>query len=1352
MQTKAERMRTGFLSLAVAGGVIAAGAARGATFTWIGGDAGSGNWSSSSNWDAGSVPASATTNDLIFSGNANGYVSSKNLAANPFIVKSLTFGAGLPAAFTVQGAYAFSFPANGLITQNSANKVTLDAPVRYTGSSAYIYVGGGGGGDVEIAGAYSFLDQSYLTLNADLTGHVILNQINLGGRTSIIYNKIPVSSGKEFRINGNIVFTTVGGSMPIQDVGRTVINGQFMHNSGIPGGVTLQPTSPGSIVLNNPSGNFVGGLADVTLAGTGFINLGGFTHTVRDAIYSSPTAVSNGTFAVRNFYLDYGTVKIPIIDAPGCQGNLVKRIITNNDSWIETPMNHSGVTRTLASDITFQGSNGTATNSAVEIDMAPQNGENARIILNNGGVGNNNNNRLSDTKPVTLGAGHLVLLGNASVPTTEQIGDVTFSRYSQLHVDALAGGAAVLAGLSLTRADFGTLYVTGDSLGSAAAANVSQITFATTPVLTPGTFGTVDAPLVPWAALGDADNYAQAATYGANGFRALTSSEYTNNVLIAGANVFITASKALDGSDRTIKSLTMRPPGNGTYVLSGVANEKLTITDGVIVSSKSNQTPYNHITVPSLTFGPNPVTGYEGIIHSFSGQTLTIDSAIADNAGHAVSLTKSGPHNLTLRGMNAIGGMLRVHEGVVSIQDNPNTASATETTTVRDLILSAGLNAGVDIGAGGRLVTTGTGTVVRIYRKLGGAALTGTGTLELSGGLWAEAALGGPTHTLTPAIALGAAMRIFDIPDGAPATDVAIDGAVSGSGGLVKVGAGNLELRGASTYSGPTVVSNGLLTVRNAGGSLASSPTLAVLPGAALAVDNSNGNNNDRLGDTQSLGLRSAEFRFAGNASAATAETVGSIDLAEGLNVMTLDALAGGASVLTATALNRSAATTLLLRGDNLGAAAAANVAQFRLGSAPTLVGGGSLGTSSAPVMPFIFGDTNIVATGSREMGSLVTYDANGFRLLSRSTEMTTTYAAGVNASGGGTISSDLAINSLFVQHSATVAGAAGRTLTITSGMIMHASGYDALNITVPYLTFGPNPVTGCEGMVYINRVGDVTSTIGSVITDNGASAVALTKSGNGRLVLSGANTYSGATTINAGILRLGTSNDRLPIGTALKIDAAGSFDLYGLSQRVAGLAGRGTVMNTAAGFGTLTVNAATDQIFHGAISGAVNLTKVGGAALTLSGGTINATGRFSVENGVLAIDNAGATARAGVADVAGGATLRLAGTSRFTVTNAVFAAGATLRVTLAGAAPDACSLLTATGTADFQSGAHLAVDGAAGFEPAKGGYWIIAEAPAFATLPTVDKNYALSVESGAPSRLKLAYAPIAAGTLLMLR
>ncbi|MCX7846655.1 MAG: autotransporter-associated beta strand repeat-containing protein [bacterium] len=61
--------------------------------------------------------------------------------------------------------------------------------------------------------------------------------------------------------------------------------------------------------------------------------------------------------------------------------------------------------------------------------------------------------------------------------------------------------------------------------------------------------------------------------------------------------------------------------------------------------------------------------------------------------------------------------------------------------------------------------------------------------------------------------------------------DIAYSAVISGSGTLVKHGAGTLTLSASNTYSGPTLVSNGLLRVN---GFIDASSALALAPGASL--------------------------------------------------------------------------------------------------------------------------------------------------------------------------------------------------------------------------------------------------------------------------------------------------------------------------------------------------------------------------------------------------------------------------------------------------------------------------------------------------------------------------------------
>jgi autotransporter-associated beta strand protein len=161
--------------------------------------------------------------------------------------------------------------------------------------------------------------------------------------------------------------------------------------------------------------------------------------------------------------------------------------------------------------------------------------------------------------------------------------------------------------------------------------------------------------------------------------------------------------------------------------------------------------------------------------------------------------------------------------------------------------------------------------------------------------------------------------------------------------------------------------------------------------------------------------------------------------------------------------------------------------------------------------------------------------------------------------------------------------------------------------------------------------------TLGGAIV-NGTTANSLIKAGGaGTLTLTGASTYTGSTTIQAGTLRISGADDRLPTGTTLTIDggatAGGTFDLNGRNQTVAGLSGgsgtvKGLVTNTlAATTRTITVTGSStfDGIIqNGALTALTALTKSTGGTLTLTG--VNTyTGDTTVSAGALLLaDDAG--------------------------------------------------------------------------------------------------------------------------------
>lgn len=117
--------------------------------------------------------------------------------------------------------------------------------------------------------------------------------------------------------------------------------------------------------------------------------------------------------------------------------------------------------------------------------------------------------------------------------------------------------------------------------------------------------------------------------------------------------------------------------------------------------------------------------------------------------------------------------------------------------------------------------------------------------------------------------------------------------------------------------------------------------------------------------------------------------------------------------------------------------------------------------------------------------------------------------------------------------------------------------------------------------------------TLSGVIAD-GAAAGALTKSGNSTLTLSGNNTYSGGTTLNANSMLILGHNSALGTGT-LALGGDGTIQSDNDSRSVTNA--------IAIGGNALTVSGSSNLILSGVISGAGGtLTKSGSGTLTLSG------------------------------------------------------------------------------------------------------------------------------------------------------
>ncbi|MGE8658230.1 MAG: autotransporter domain-containing protein [Achromobacter sp.] len=113
-----------------------------------------------------------------------------------------------------------------------------------------------------------------------------------------------------------------------------------------------------------------------------------------------------------------------------------------------------------------------------------------------------------------------------------------------------------------------------------------------------------------------------------------------------------------------------------------------------------------------------------------------------------------------------------------------------------------------------------------------------------------------------------------------------------------------------------------------------------------------------------------------------------------------------------------------------------------------------------------------------------------------------------------------------------------------------------------------------------------------------------LVKAGSGTLTMQGINTYTGATTVRAGVLVAG-AGDALRASSGVKVENGGVFDIGGLDVTIKGLTGDGIVTNRGTTHRTLTINGAQDSLFSGTLAdsstASLSLTKQGAGTLTLT-------------------------------------------------------------------------------------------------------------------------------------------------------
>ncbi|MFM8014916.1 MAG: autotransporter-associated beta strand repeat-containing protein, partial [Actinomycetota bacterium] len=322
--------------------------------------------------------------------------------------------------------------------------------------------------------------------------------------------------------------------------------------------------------------------------------------------------------------------------------------------------------------------------------------------------------------------------------------------------------------------------------------------------------------------------------------------------------------------------------GSGALQKSGAGTLSLSGTNTYSGATTINTTGGNITISGSGSLGTlsGSVQVYAGdIVVTSASSTFTFGSSTAQEFSGVISgegaLTKNtGTNRLTLSGNNTYTGVTTVSNGFLGLSHNNalGGSASGQGTTIADgatldvygytspeplTISGGGQSEGGAISFGsGTGVLSGTialaadsriqvgYTVGRLSGVVSGAyRLTkyGQGTLELtaantySGGTTVSGGLlsigvGGTTGSITGDVINNSELR-FDRSDA-----LTYSGAISGTGALQKQGAGTLTLSGASSYTGNTTISVGVVAISNntALGTAAGSTTVA--SGAALSV------------------------------------------------------------------------------------------------------------------------------------------------------------------------------------------------------------------------------------------------------------------------------------------------------------------------------------------------------------------------------------------------------------------------------------------------------------------------------------------------------------------------------------
>jgi autotransporter-associated beta strand protein len=1187
---------------------------------------------------------------------------------NPFGCSYYGYG---PSQITIRGTVTMTTGLNAWMPTLILDGGTLSSGATGTGGASYWM-----GGNVSV------------TNNSTINALGLLN-VKTGGVT---YN---VSSGKTLSVSsafvGSVNSDTSKG-MTLDGGGTMVLSGLNTDNTAITiNSGTLQISGSGALGWGGTTGNYTGAITNkgtLQYSSSATQTLTGKITGVGSLIKDTNTSVL--TLSGANDYTGTTTVNTGTLTY-GADSGVSGASAVTVDSGATLNVNSKAATRTATTTI-----NGTlALGTSGSVTFAANSG--SHTIANITGSGT-----------ITINSGATVTLSGPISNT-----GVNFT---------LAGGTLKITGNNTTSTSLGTLTVSSASTldMDSSTSNFANVTFADT---------SISAALTVSNWTSGSDHLYATKMGGSTTSPAKNTLNVTPlNYITLGSNspsqtYWASSTELLVGStagytywDGPVANTTSIEGGKGNWTSS---NTNWTTSAGTPNSTWSGGTATANFTVTGDTVTVSGTQSIGGLNFEVTGYSLTNgtspslslaqDSTINVTTGTATvappltgsfGITKSGTGVAILNGANTYTGTTTVSAGTLALGGtsyNGGTFTVGSSGTLRldntDIFGSDGTSPATTFNISGTLASNSS------YNKLNILNLTG-GSLACNGGKdssWGCFGLAGAVTTSGTSqvttngssnsrVFLGNAVTstsatTFNVSDtftvGAPlANNTSLT-----NGALTKTGTGSMVLTAVNTYTGATTISGGTLQISSSGSLGSGSYAGNISNAGALQYSSS---------ATQTL---SGVISGAGTL---TKDTSTSVLTLSGANTYTgLTTVSAGTLALSGTSYNGGtfnvdSGATLRLDANNVfGNDGSSPTTTFNisgtLASNSTYTKLNTLNLTGATLacnggQDAYWGCFGLAGNVTTSGTSQVTTNAASNSRVFLGNAVTSTAATTFNVTDTFTVGAPLANNASLANSALTKTGSGTMALTAVntytgattiSGGTLQISGTGSLG-SGSY--GGAITLSNSSTLKYSSSTAQTLSGkisgAGNLIKDTNTSA----------LTLSGANDYTGTTTVNTGTLTYG-SDSGVSGGSAVTVDPGATLNV---NSKAATRSATTTINGTLAlgTNGTVTFAASSGSHTIASLSGSGTITINNGATVTLSAkADTNAVTIVVNSGGTLIVD--GAISGTSLSVTLSGGTLQIKDTSNISVSLGTLKQTADSTVDLGSSTSTFVSLTVATLTPD---------------------------------------------------------------------